>query len=448
MSIRSSSVVERLRGSLFFVPMLSVLAGGAAGVAMIDVDAALDDQATALPLVLTSTVDGAREVLGVVAGATITVAGIAFSISLLVIQQASGQYSPRVVHSLFRDPFNRRVMGLAVGTFTYCLMVLRAVRGSLADGGDPVVPNLSVGLAVVLGVASILAIIAFIDHNAHTMEVSQVLQRVTDETLAQIDGAWPNSRDDEPAGTSAVVPAAPGHPVPLTSSGWIQQLSLRDLLDLVPDGGTVRVDTAPGRFAVRGTPLCTVWPAPDDPEATRDQAARAIEVGRARTMQQDPSYGVRQLADVALRALSPGVNDPTTAQDAIFHLAEVLAVALARDLPAGIEDDERGRRLVLAQSPTPSTLVELAFDEVRQAAAAHPTVCIYLLEALHLIERSLIAAGLPGQVAPLRRQAELTVAGASRSDLLDEDLREVRTAFTRRFGDPVARPRADDAGGG
>lgn len=441
MSIRLNAVVERLRGSLFFVPMLFVLAGGAAGVAMVEVDAALDDQASAMPLVLTSTVDSAREVLSVVAGATITVAGIAFSISLLVIQQASGQYSPRVVHSLFRDPFNRRVMALAVGTFTYCLMVLRAVRGPLADGGDPVVPNLSVGVAVVLGVAAILGIIAFIDHNAHTMEVSQVLQRVTDEALTQIDNAWPDSCDDEPAGLPAVVPDEPGHVVALTSSGWIQQVSYRDLLGLVPAGGTVRLETAPGRFAVRRTPLCTVWPAPDDPDATRRQAARAIEVGRARTMQQDPGYGVRQLADVALVALSPGVNDPTTAQDAIFHIAEVLGVALTRALPAGIED-EHGRRLVLAESPTPANLVDLAFDEIRRAAAGHPTVCIYLIEALHLIERSLVAAGLPGRVAPLRRQAELTVAGASRSDLLDEDLREVREAFTRRFGDLVPHARA------
>lgn len=451
MSIRLNALVERLRGSLFFVPMLFVLIGGAAGVAMVEVDAALDDQATEFPLVLTSTVGSAREVLSVVAAATITVAGIAFSISLLVIQQASGQYSPRVVHSLFRDPFNRRVVALAVGTFTYCLMVLRAVRSSVEDAGEPVVPNLSVALAVVLGVAAILAIVAFIDHNAHTMEVSQILQRVTQETLAQIDSIWPEGGDGSATGRPPEAPDGPGHAVLLTSSGWIQQLSARQLLDLVPEGGTVRVETAPGRFAVRGTPLCTVWPAPDDPESAQRRAAEAIEVGRARTLQQDPSYGIRQLADVALVALSPGVNDPTTAQDAIFHLAEVLGVALARDLPTGIEDDERDRRVVFAEAPTHATLVELAFDEIRRAAAAHPAVCIYLLEALHLVERSLVAAGHPGRVPPLRRQAELTVAGARRADLLHDDLREVLRAFSRRFGDTgrhVPAPATDPPGGG
>ncbi|MEO7572482.1 MAG: DUF2254 family protein, partial [Acidimicrobiales bacterium] len=131
MSIRRSALAERLRGSLFFVPMLFVVAGAALGLAALELDAGADSKQ--LPFVLTSTVDSAREVLGVVATATITVAGIAFSVVLLVIQQASGQFSPRLVHSLFRDPFNRRVVGVAVGTFTYCLIVLRAVRGPLEE---------------------------------------------------------------------------------------------------------------------------------------------------------------------------------------------------------------------------------------------------------------------------------------------------------------------------
>lgn len=448
MSIRMNAVVERLRGSLFFVPMLFVLTGGAAGAAMVEVDALLDEQATALPLVLTSTVDSAREVLSVTAAATITVAGIAFSVSLLVIQQASGRYSPRVVHSLFRDPFNGRVMGLAVGTFTYCLMVLRAVRSALDDNGDPVVPDLSVAVAIVLGVGAILAVIAFIDHNAHALEVSQILERVTTETLTQIAGAWPDADGDGRAVASTQVPEGPGHAVLLTGNGWIQQLHARQLLELVPDGGTVRLETAPGRFAVRGTPLCTIWPAPDDPEATRRQAASATKVGRARTMQQDPSYGIRQLTDVALASLSSGINDPTTAQDAIFHLAQVLSVALACDLPPVVESDDRGRRVVLAEAPTHTTLVELAFEEIRRAAAPHPTVVIYLFEALHLVESSLVAAGRPERVPPIHHQAALTLAGARRSDLLDDDLDEVRKAFDRRFGHLAPRPPAADGAAG
>lgn len=434
MSIRLSAWAERIRSSLFFVPLVFVILGALLGLAMLEVDARLDDGARRVPLVLRSTVGSAREVLGVVAAATITVAGIAFSISLLVIQQASSQYSPRVVHSLFRDPFNRRVMGLALGTFTYCLMVLRAVRDSVTENGDPVIPNLSVSVAVLLGIIAILAIVAFIDHNAHTMEVSQILDRVSSDTAVQITALWADA-DQTLAPTEAPdPPAGPGHPILFTCSGWIQQVSDEKLLALVDDGGTVQLETAVGRYAVKGTPLCTLWPAPDDPEETGRQAHEAIAVGPVRTMQQDPSYGIRQLADVALIALSPGVNDPTTAQDAIFHLADVLREAMVRDLPQAVERDDRGRTLIHAEAQTHEGLVEVAFDEIRQSAAGLPTVCIYLLEALHLLERSVTAADLDDRVAPLRRQAELVVAGAERADLLPDDLDQVRAAFDRRFG--------------
>jgi uncharacterized membrane protein len=433
--IRLGALVERLRSSLFFVPMLFVLLGAGLGTAMIEVDRVVGDGAADLPFVLTTTVDGARDVLSVVASATITVAGIAFSISLLVIQQASAQFSPRVVHSLFRDPFNRRVMGLAVGTFTYCLMVLRTVRGPLEEGGEPVIPNASVGVAVALGVAAILAIVAFIDHNAHTLEVSEILSRVTGDTIHQLQASVVDE-DDGPGGDApdGEPPPGPGHTVALVASGWLQQVDAAGLLDLVPDGGTVRLETEPGRYAVRGTPLCTLWPHPEDADEAAERAARCTRIGAVRTMQQDASYGVRQLADVALIALSPGVNDPTTAQDAIFHLTAVLREGLVRDLPPTVERDERGRRLLRSEAHTHETLVELAFDEVRRAAAALPTVCTYLLEALHLLEVALVEAGCPERAGPLRAQAELVLAGAERAELLPADLAAVRHAFTKRFG--------------
>ncbi|HUG86945.1 MAG TPA: DUF2254 family protein [Euzebya sp.] len=172
-----SSLGEHTRASLFFIPMAAVLVAILAGQLGVNIDSQLDDWAIRVPLVLTSTVESARVVLSNVASATITFAGVAFSISLLVIQLGSGQYSPRVVHTLFRDQFNKLVMGLVVATFTYCLIVLRSVRTALEQNGEPVIPNLSVAVAVVLGIATILAIVAFIDHSAHSMDISEILAR-------------------------------------------------------------------------------------------------------------------------------------------------------------------------------------------------------------------------------------------------------------------------------
>ena len=178
MNLRVSSLVERLRSSLFFVPMVAVIVAAILGVAVLAFDRHVDTTLADLPLGFTSTVESARTLLGVIAGATISFAGVAFSVSLLIIQLASSQYSPRVVHTLFRDPFNKRVMALVVGTFTYCVVVLRSVRSALEPGGDPVVPNISVAVAVVLGIATILATVAFINHSAHSMDVSEILERI------------------------------------------------------------------------------------------------------------------------------------------------------------------------------------------------------------------------------------------------------------------------------
>ena len=187
---------DRLRSSLFFIPMLCVIGGVLLGEAMLEVDALV----TGINPRLTATVDSARTVLTTVAGATLTFAGIAFSVSLLLISLASSQYSPRVVHGMFRDPFNKRVMGLVIGTFTYCLVVLRAVRGALEEAGDAIVPSVSILLAVVLGIASILAIVAFINHAAHSMDVSNILRRVTEEVLTQASSAWPEPDSESPPG--------------------------------------------------------------------------------------------------------------------------------------------------------------------------------------------------------------------------------------------------------
>lgn len=442
LSLRANALLERVRSSLFFVPMLYVVVGGALGIAMVRVDASLDDNATRLPFVLTSTVDSAREVLSIVAGATITVAGVAFSVALLVIQQASSQYSPRVVQSLFRDRFNRRVVGVALGTFTYALMVLRAVRTPIEDGADPVIPNLSVAIGVVLGVVAILAIIAFIDHNAHSMEVSEILHRVTRETVARVERTWPEPPDDEGADERTAPPVPDdAHEVLLRESGWIQQLSSSLLLDLVPDGGTVHLHTGPGRYAIAGTPLCTVSPEPERPDDVGRAAAEAVQINSVRTMQQDPAYGIRQLADVALRALSPGVNDPTTARDAIFHLADVLQVALNHGLPDPVECDDRGRVLVHLDPPTHAALIGLAFDEVRRAAASQPAVGACILEALHVLHDA--PGRRPEHCELLRQHADRVLASTETSQTPAAELREVRRCHERWFSRPPGTSAAE-----
>jgi uncharacterized membrane protein len=447
-------VLERIRGNLFFIPMLFVVGGAVLGLAGVRIDGAFGDGGAQPFFVVESTVDSARAVLGAIAGATVTVAGIAFSIALLVFQLASSEYSPRVIDGLFRDEFNKLVMGLVVGTFTYCLVVLQAVRGPLDDDGSARIPSMSVTVGVILGVLSVLAIVAFIDHNARMMNASQILHRITESTRARADRTWTSRTDEEgrpariPVGASSAeearasdparggdAPDEPGHSIRLDRDGWIQAIDTDELLGVFAPGSTVRLETWVGRYSIETTDLCTVWPAPteDRAEEIAARANRAVRIGTARTLTQDVPYGVRQLVDVSLRALSPSTNDPTTAQDAIFHLVAVLSHLFRSDPPQTDLHDDHGRHLIAPEAISHTELVDLAFDEIRVSAATHPTVCIYLLEALHLLDQG---EDLPlGVPARLRYQAAAVVDGCAAADVLPTDLQRVRSAHAQRFGD-------------
>lgn len=429
MRVRVAAAIDQLRSSLFFLPTIAMALALAMAWVSVWVDSRLDDAAE-IPLVLTSTVDSARAILSTVAAATISFAGIAFSIALLVIQLASSQYSPRVVHTLFRDPFNRRVVALVLGTFTYCIVVLRSVRGPLEQGGDAVIPNLSVAIAVLFGIGSILGIVAFINHSAHSMDVSEILQQATSETIAQVHAAW------RPAGESATPPQAvmlepAGLVIRVDEGGWLQRVDVQALEGLVPAGGSLELHSSPGRYAIAGGALCSVAGTVEDPDQLEAAIHRAVVVGASRTMQHDPMYGLRQIVDVGVRALSPGVNDPTTAQDAIVHMAAVVTEMVRHDPPPAVRRCTGGGQLRMP-SPTHDDVVAVAFDELRRAAAPHPTVSIYLLEAIDLIRRTLALDGLGHRTDALDHQADLVVRGSDAAEgLLEEDRAVVRRVHGR-----------------
>lgn len=432
MQIRLMALADRIRASLFVLPTACVFGAAALGLGGIHLDRRLGDSANDLPLGVASTVDSARAVLSTIAGATITVAGIAFSIALLVIQLASSQYSPRVVHGLFRDPFNKRVMGLVVGTFTYCLVVLRSVRSALEDGGDAVVPNVSVAVAVLLGLASVLAIVAFINHNAHTMDISEILERVTADTVERIDESWPEHGDD----VATVEPELPGPPdlqrssIVATERGWVQYVDHDRLLDALPPDAMLRLEIGIGQYAIAGAPLATVWLAGQPSEDLRGAVIGGVGLGRTRTMAQDPAYGVRQLVDIALRALSPGVNDPTTAQDALVHLGAILAECYQRSAPSKRRTGPDGRVLLDPHAQDHRSLTALAFTELRRAARTDPTVVEALLGVI-----GTVAQVTPNRQHPalgeLRDQASAALESALDANQSERDRDALRTAHER-----------------
>ncbi len=431
MLVRIRQLRDKIRSSLFWVPLLFVIGAVVLAELMLQVDQNIG----VIPSRLSATVDSARSVLAVVASATFAFAGIAFSVSLLLISLASSQYSPRVVHGLFRDPFNKRVMGVVIGTFVYCLLVLTAVQLPVGEGVSAPVPSLSIFLAVVLGVASVLSIVAFIDHSAHLMDVSKILHRVTADALSKIRDTWLDAPPEKPEDDLGR-PDGAGFAVTFGRQGWVQQVDYDALLGTLEPGSAMELETVAGRYAIPNTALCSIWPPPSDKDKTKDAVRSAVLVDETRTMQQDVTYGVRQLADVALKALSPGINDPTTAQDALFHLGAVVRELLVRTPPARHMTGRDGRVLLLPQALTHEELVGLAFDEVRLAAVGQPTVQIYILEILELLSSSLEADHRTDALAALRVQADLVLESSRLGELPAYDVQRVRTAHRIRFPEP------------
>lgn len=420
------TLADALRANYFVLPALAVALAFVAGrlVAGVDIGSWVGD----------GTVDSARAVLSTVASATITFASISFSVSLLIMQQGSSQFSPRVLHALMRDPFNRRVIAFVLATFTYCLVVLQQVRGPLGDDGEEVVPHFAVVIGLVAGIGAVLAVVAAINHTAHKMDVSQILAGIVQE--AQRAAASPRRERLRPL-------PAPAHPpvgcsrtvVSFADDGWVRQVERGALLDAVAPGAVVRLETDVGRYATHSTALCTIWPAvPEERlDDVTDRARRAAQLGPTRTMSEDGAYAVRQLVDVALKALSPGVNDPTTAQDAIAHLGTVLADRITSPpIPTAYADGE-GRQLLAPHAVSDGALAELALAELRGAAADKPTVCIYLMEMITAVVEAATAHGAADRVRPLLEQAQLLRAQAEAAGGLDHDRDRIDQACGRLF---------------
>ncbi len=432
---------ERLRQSLFFLPALFIVLAVALSTALLLVDRAVAPGS--LPAALTTTVDSSRAILSAVAGGTITAASIVFSLTLVAVQLSSGQHSPRLLRNFIGDRFQQVVIGTVVGTFTYCLLILRSVRASLDEGGRPIVPNLSVAVAVVLAVAALLAVLASIDHTARGLKVESIAERLTEETLAVIRRRFP-PRDEaarratgatggvvwhDPIATAARTgsPASGAIVVAAPTSGWVRQVNEDVLLDALPAGSSLQLRLAVGAWLIEGAPMFDVVLA-DGPTLDADERAAlcerlcdAVDLGPDRTMQDDVDFGVLRLVDIGLRALSPGINDPSTAIEIIMRLGTVLAALLDRELDAEATVWRDGRHVTRRVAVTFDDYLRACFDQLRQAAADQVPVYAALLRVLHTLHGLAVAGGRPAEAALLRQAAADVVVTSDRHELLERE---------------------------
>jgi uncharacterized membrane protein len=416
-------VMYSLRGGFLVRPLIIALALGCAGALLSALEEAVPGLSAWVPKVLfPSHADPqvAQVILAAIAGSMMTVVSIVFAILLMTLTLASMQFSPRIIVSFARDRVTQQTLGIFLGTFSYCVAALPAARSVPA----PFAPVLTVMGAMLLALACVAWLLFFIHHISQAISVYNIVDKIATETEAVIDEIMP-----EPRRLSLMPPGGPPAPgdregaVLSAVSGYIRFVDVNRLVFLAKSYGvTVRIVRRVGHFVPAGVPLLMVS---KGERLSLDRSAElrgAFDIGPTRTLQQDIEFGILQIVDIALRAISPAVNDPSTAINCVDQLSRILVRFASREVPASLRYDPPGILRVSIPWPGFDRVVDTAFDQIRLYSQTDVAVSLRMLRAL-----GDLATTIPNPAAQQRlaERGRRIVAGCAKK--LDEgELPELR----------------------
>ncbi len=376
------AIAYGLRGGFLIRPLLIALSFGAVG----GVLSSLEEQVPTLGAWVPATLFPSRQdpqvaqvILSAIATSIMTVVSIVFAILLMSLTLASTQFSPRILVSFVRDRATQWTLGVFLGTFSYCMATLPAARS------QPVafVPVVTVTGAMLLALVAVGWLIFFIHHISQAISVNHIVDRIARETELVIDELMPFPRGRFEPMSQQLPLIADRTPVMNQRSGYIRFLDIKRLLYLAKSWRIqIRVERGVGQFVPAGVPL--LWVSREDrvDPARAAELVGAFDIGATRTMQQDVEFGIIQIVDIALRAISPAVNDPSTAISCIDQLSRILIRWLSKVPPASVlYDPPYVPRLVVPWSGL-AGLLDTAFEQVRHYAVADLAVSLRLLRAI------------------------------------------------------------------
>lgn len=397
-----------LRSSFWFLPALGIAGGFALALFTKHIDQSRQEIWSDLPFVFSGGATNAYYVLSAVTGSLITVIATSFSLTLVILQLASGQYSPRLLKSFTADSSVQLAIGIYMATFVYSLMILMFMYTPKGEDVEAFIPVVSLTVTIALTMVCVAVLIYFIQHISKLVQSSTIVQMAQNDTLKAISkledlDAVPGGEATEPIEDPDLRELLSSEPLVVRSkeTGYLQRLDIDSIVGSIIVGGetaVIEIPFAPGNFVGAGLPLVKAWSTQHLRLSLGNQNRihRAFKFGPERSFQQDFPFGLRQLSDIALKALSPGVNDPTTAMQAIDRLEAIFITLGSKALPSRLrERDVNGARvLVRVNHPGFEDAVGLAFDQVRRAAFAAGEVAV-LERLIEAIERSFLANTTP-----------------------------------------------------
>jgi uncharacterized membrane protein len=428
---------ERIRSSFWFLPAIMATAAVVLAFVLIWLDGIVgDDLISSFALLYTGGVEGTRGLLSSIAGSMIGVAGTTFSITIAVLTLASSNYGPRLLRNFMSDTGNQVVLGTFVATFLYSLIVLRSVRASDENGGG-FVPHIATTFAIFLAIASIGVLIYFFHHITSSIQVSTIAANVRHDLEKTIERVFPAhighdvSEDDSLKG-DIDLPAdfdRESCPVKATGNGYIQTVDNKGLLEITTKNNLlIYIQHRPGDYIVQGSELVQVWPGDCITDELTQNINKAFTFGSQRTMTQDVEFGILQLVEIAVRALSPSLNDPFTTVRCLDQLSVVLCRLAEQDFPSRYRYDDQHKLRVIADSVSFAQLTDVAFDQIRQNGSDSVMVLNRLLHVIAVVAPRVCNLE---DCSILRRHAML-VEQSSREGLTQEaDLEDVEQQFRK-----------------
>ncbi len=420
--LASARLIEAIESSLWPIPVIAIIAAIGLGLVLPRFDASYDSQ---LPtqldaLIFNGGAQSARAVLSSIAGSLITATSLTFSLTVVALQLASSQASPRVLRLFAQDGFVHGTLALFLGTFAFSITILRTIRDS-TDADPAFVPRIAVTLALLLTLASVLMLVFFLAHLARELRVETMLKNIHAETVRTI-ALVSSVNEQQKAFRGQVGRPIEGLPVAATSSGFITGYDREAVVEIAErDNLVVEELKLLGENSIAGSPLLRYrrTGASDRDNDTIEAALRGVfSVEYERTSSQDVDFGVQQIVDIGVRALSPGVNDPTTALHALGHLAALLSDTVAMpQLPPAVAG-ESGALRVLTRSRSRAQTIESALGQMRRYGSTDFTVVrrmLDLLDDLLIVHpKPVIARAVAEQLAAL--EPAIKKAGFNRAE--------------------------------
>lgn len=423
---------QRTRESFWFVPSIYLLSAFVLAQGMIALDTALpkDFSSAWTSWMYRVGIDGSRSMLSAIGTSMLAVAATAFSITISVVVTASSTYGPRLVGNFMSDRGNQNVLGVFVATFLYSLLVLRTIRSEDDEAGLPAfVPHLAVNLAVLLAVVNAVVLVWFIHHIATSVRVETLAHGVRENFRAVVDRMHPEEPTDDVVHTESL--KVGGGLVESGSVGFISSMDFSGLCSVAESHDAVmEVIPRVGDHLLPHEPLVRVWPE-SKVEGITSAVRRHIRIGDSRSAWQDIRYAEQQVLELAVRALSPGTNDPYTAVNSIEEVASGITIAVSRPVPGNTMLKDHTARLQYGIVEI-SEIVDMPFDQIRPYALEHVLVITALIDLGARIKAASIHDSVDDRV---RHNIDVLMADLRASNPNPYDLRQVENHLEQRQAD-------------